>query len=46
MPPYQPRHSRRWPCLPDPSDVLFLTLTACTLLAACLAMGGLAAHPF
>lgn len=31
---------------PSPSDVLFLALTTCTLLAAALVVGGLAAHPF
>ena len=30
----------------NPSDVLFLALTAATLLVAALAIGGLAAHPF
>lgn len=31
---------------PRPSDVLFLILSAATLLAAALVIGGLAAHPF
>ena len=31
---------------PSPSDVLLLALTALTLLAAALVIGGLAAHPF
>lgn len=31
---------------PGPSDVLFLALTACTLLVAALVIGGLAAFPF
>lgn len=31
---------------PSPSDVLLLALTACTILAAALVIGGLAAHPF
>lgn len=31
---------------PSPSDVLLLALLAITLLAACLVLGGLAAHPF
>lgn len=30
----------------NPSDILFLTLSALTLLAAALVIGGLAAHPF
>jgi hypothetical protein len=30
----------------SPSDVLFLILSALTLLAAALVAGGLAAHPF
>lgn len=30
----------------NPSDVLLLALTACTLLAAALVIGGLVAHPF
>jgi hypothetical protein len=30
----------------NPSDVILLALTACTLLAAALVIGGLAAHPF
>nr|DAY01382.1 MAG TPA: hypothetical protein [Caudoviricetes sp.] len=30
----------------NPSDVLFLILSAFTLLAAALVLGGLAAHPF
>lgn len=30
----------------NPSDVLLWALTACTLLAAALVIGGLAAHPF
>lgn len=30
----------------NPSDVLLLALAACTLLAAALVIGGLAAHPF
>lgn len=30
----------------NPSDILLLVLSACTLLAAALAAGGLAAHPF
>ena len=30
----------------NPSDVLLPALTACTLLAAALVIGGLAAHPF
>ena len=30
----------------NPSDVIILALTACTLLAAALVAGGLAAHPF
>ena len=30
----------------DPSDVLLLALTTCTLLAAALVIGGLAANPF
>lgn len=46
MSPYLPRHARRWPGLPDPSDVLFLALSVLTLLTACLAFGGLAARPF
>lgn len=29
-----------------PSDVLLLVLSALTLLAACLVLGGLAARPF
>ena len=35
----------RCPC-PSPSDILLLVLSACTLLTACLVLGGLAAHPF
>ena len=31
---------------PSPSGTLFAILTACTLLAAALVLGGLAAHPF
>lgn len=46
MPPYRPAHRRRPTRLPDPSDILFPVLTACTLLAAALVIGGLAAHPF
>ena len=30
----------------NPSDVLFLVLSTFVLLAAALAIGGLAAHPF
>lgn len=30
----------------NPSDVLFLILSALTLLATALVAGGLAAHPF
>ena len=30
----------------DPSDILFLTLSTLTLLAAALVTGGLVAHPF
>ena len=30
----------------NPSDVLILAITACTLLAAALVIGGLSAHPF
>lgn len=30
----------------NPSDVLFLALSAFVLLAAALVIGGLAAHPF
>lgn len=30
----------------NPSDILFLILSAATLLAAALVIGGLAAHPF
>ena len=30
----------------NPSDVLFLTLTALLLLLAAFTLGGLAAHPF
>lgn len=46
MYPYRPARRRRPPRLPDPSDILFLVLAAYTLLAACLFLGGLAAHPF
>ena len=30
----------------NPTDVLLLVLSACTLLSACLVLGGLAARPF
>lgn len=31
---------------PSPSDILFLILSAATVLTAALVIGGLAAHPF
>ena len=46
MPPYRPAHRRRPTRLPDPSDILFLVLSAFTLLTAYFVLGGLAAHPF
>lgn len=46
MSPYRPAYRRRPTRLPDPYDVLSLALTACTLLAAALVIGGLAARPF
>ena len=39
------RHSRR-PDVPEPSDILFLILSAALLLLAGLTLGGLVAHPF
>lgn len=45
-PPIQSPSSKGTTMRISPSDILFLILSAATLLAAALVAGGLAAHPF